>query len=125
MNISDITYPLNAESLSEIVASQISGFGNQALQIRPETNFIDGNTIFIENNVLIFLMADDEMINNGVTLESILETLNSAKLGDSINYIPISKSEFFTVGFHCEDEGFIEVFTSDQIKQNEGFIQVA
>jgi len=117
MLISEIKTPTTVEMLLEVISSQLSLYGQRLLVTKPELDFVkNGVELFVGDKTLLCCMSNQEMAEDGLTLNHLHELLQSLPAHELITATN-NISESFRVGFEGDDE-FVEVISYADIKKS-------
>jgi hypothetical protein len=111
MQLTSITAPYTVEMLTEIVASQLTCFGDRQLIVNPSPKTYTPNIeIEVDGELLIECGGKSFMKRVGNTLSALLNRLNSLdekSVIDTYYDVPIN----WRIGFFDKQEGFIETLS--------------
>lgn len=111
MQLTSITAPYTVEMLTEIVASQLTCFGDHQIIVNPQpANYAPNIEIEVDGEVLIECGKESFMKRKGNTLSNLLKRLNSLPEKSVIDtYYDVPKN--WRLGFEDDKEGFVEILS--------------
>lgn len=111
MQLTSVTAPYTVEMLIEIVASQLTCFGDHILVVRPKPH-VEAPRIEIEVDGQLLIECGDKqfMKSSGNTLSSLLKRLHLLNEKSTIDtYYDVPSN--WRIGFFDKQEGFIETLS--------------